>query len=189
MADELAVDVHSRGRPVLRSSIDDFHTPGHKYRSIRREYTPESYIASGYDYVGFRRSMLDPLQTAAIDLQERTMEQRDDMRDTTNRFVASRKTSSRSSTGCCCFILCSSTRGTSPFGSTSTGTRCSRVARRDIAWVKSEEEVRWKYRNFWQPLHERYERTMRPNERCDVEIDNRDIAAPVVLRYSPASAT
>jgi hypothetical protein len=35
---------------------------------------------------------------------------------------------------------------------------------------------------LWQPLHELYERTMRPRERCDVVIDNRDVDAPVFVR-------
>src|SRR6266542_5592835 len=43
LADELALMVRLQGRPVLRCSMDDFHPPGHKYRSRERPYTPLSY--------------------------------------------------------------------------------------------------------------------------------------------------
>ena len=38
-----AAYIRQRGREVLRASIDDFHRPGHKYRSIERTWTPKSY--------------------------------------------------------------------------------------------------------------------------------------------------
>jgi uridine kinase len=62
LADELAQRFQSKGRPALRSSLDHFHPPGHKYRSAARQYTPESYFAEGYDYAAFRRCVLEPLQ-------------------------------------------------------------------------------------------------------------------------------
>ena len=190
MADELAVEVHSRGRPILRSSIDDFHTPGHKYRSMRREYTPESYIASGYDYAGFCRSMIDPLQergdrlcksarwnsgtdTAIVD---EPLRQADDVIAIVDGALLFHP-------------LLEHAWHFSIWLEIDWHTMIERAARRDIAWVESEEEVRRKYRELWRPLHERYEATLHPRERCNVEIDNRDVAAPVLIRYSPASAT
>src|SRR5262245_25717564 len=62
LADWLAERVAALGRPVLRSSIDDFHPPGHKYRSAERRYTPETYYAEGFDYAAFRQYVLDPLR-------------------------------------------------------------------------------------------------------------------------------
>src|ERR1035437_1519127 len=62
LADELAVSVSRTGRQVLRSSIDDFHPPGHKYRSGERRYTSLSYYEEGYDYATFRAFVLDPLR-------------------------------------------------------------------------------------------------------------------------------
>jgi uridine kinase len=62
LADGLAEMVQSTtGRPVLRASIDDFHRPGHKFRSIRGEWTTQSYYDESYDYVGFRELVLRPL--------------------------------------------------------------------------------------------------------------------------------
>src|SRR5262249_48082478 len=46
---------------VLRASIDDFHRPGHKYRSIKRTWTPQSYYDEGFDYVAFHDLVLQPL--------------------------------------------------------------------------------------------------------------------------------
>src|SRR5438552_13229475 len=47
--------------PVLRASIDDFHRPGHKFRSMREEWTPQAYYDEGYDYLAFRDLLLRPL--------------------------------------------------------------------------------------------------------------------------------
>jgi len=43
LADALGEVVQATtNRPVLRASIDDFHRPGHKFRSMREEWTPQS---------------------------------------------------------------------------------------------------------------------------------------------------
>lgn len=43
LADALAELVHSiTNRPVIRASIDDFHRPGHNFRSMRGEWTTQS---------------------------------------------------------------------------------------------------------------------------------------------------
>src|SRR6266542_4299717 len=62
LADELALNVRMQGRPVLRCSMDDFHPPGHKYRSRERPYTPLSYYEEGYDYATFQTYVLDPVR-------------------------------------------------------------------------------------------------------------------------------
>jgi uridine kinase len=62
LADALAALLQSTAnRQVLRASIDDFHRPGHKFRSIREEWTPQSYFDEGYDYLAFRDLVLRPL--------------------------------------------------------------------------------------------------------------------------------
>src|SRR5215470_8093144 len=62
LADALAEMLQSTtNRPVLRASIDDFHRPGHKFRSMREEWTPQSYYDEGYDYLAFRDLLLRPL--------------------------------------------------------------------------------------------------------------------------------
>jgi uridine kinase len=64
LADTLAEMVRSTlQRPVVRASIDDFHRPGHKFRSIRGEWTTRSYYDESYDYLAFRDLVLRPLGT------------------------------------------------------------------------------------------------------------------------------
>jgi uridine kinase len=61
-ADALAEMVQSiTNRPVIRASIDDFHRPGHKFRSMREEWTTQSYYDESYDYLAFRDLVLRPL--------------------------------------------------------------------------------------------------------------------------------
>ena len=60
-ADTLGDALGRTGREVLRASIDDFHRPGHKYRSMREEFTPRTYYDEGYDYTAVRDVLLDPL--------------------------------------------------------------------------------------------------------------------------------
>ena len=61
LADELADAVRERAREVIRASIDDFHRPGHKYRSQRGGWTPHTYYEEGYDYAAFGTLLLRPL--------------------------------------------------------------------------------------------------------------------------------
>jgi uridine kinase len=61
LANELAATIKLRGREVLRAELDDFHRPGHKFRSVRGEWTPHSYYAETYDYVAVRQVLLEPL--------------------------------------------------------------------------------------------------------------------------------
>jgi hypothetical protein len=53
-ADGLVSRLRDEGRPVVRASIDDFHTPGHAERSGRDSYTWQTYYDEAYDYQRFR---------------------------------------------------------------------------------------------------------------------------------------
>ncbi|MFN0094566.1 MAG: uridine kinase [Dehalococcoidia bacterium] len=61
LADELAQCLAASGREVHRCEFDDFHRPGHKWRSVRGEWTGRLYYDEGYDYEAFRRLVLEPL--------------------------------------------------------------------------------------------------------------------------------
>lgn len=56
VADALGSRLSELGRDVVRASIDDFHRPGHKFRSLRGEWTPQTY----YDDLAFRDLVLRP---------------------------------------------------------------------------------------------------------------------------------
>ena len=183
LADELAATLTARGLSTLRSSIDDFHSPGHKYRSIRREYTPESLLSRGYDFDGFRRCVIDPLGP------------RGDLRCKAALWNSGTDTPIPGEFTQQPNDVIALIDGTLLFHPALADvwhfaiwlhidwhTMFERAAKRDVAWVASEEEVRRKYRDLWQPLHALYERTMQPKERCDVVVDNRDVAAPFIVR-------
>jgi uridine kinase len=60
LADELAVLLRSRGREVVRASIESFHLPRvQRYR--RGEFSPEANYYDSFDYDALRRVLLDPL--------------------------------------------------------------------------------------------------------------------------------
>src|SRR5262245_33104970 len=190
LRDELVVALDERGYAAFGSSIDDFHTPGHQYRSIRREYTPESYIATGYDYVGFRRCVIDPLRAGGDRLCKAAQWNAGTDAPIDADFVRQPENVVAVIDGVLLFHpLLEDAWHFTIWLDIDWQTMHARALERDVAWVKSADEVRRKYRELWQPLHELYERTMRPKERCDVVIDNHDVDVPRILSYSPANAT
>ncbi len=51
-ADDLAVALRERGRPVVRIGVDDFlHPPEHRYRRGRRD--PEGFFLDSFDHEAF----------------------------------------------------------------------------------------------------------------------------------------
>lgn len=60
LADELAVILRSRGRTVIRATIDDFLVPRAR-RYPRGEYSPEGCYLDAHDHDALNRVLLDPL--------------------------------------------------------------------------------------------------------------------------------
>src|SRR5438552_1076909 len=60
LADALAPLVANKGRPVIRTSVDDFHNP-RSIRYARGKYSPDGFYLDSYDHEAFRRLLLDPL--------------------------------------------------------------------------------------------------------------------------------
>ena len=76
LADELVQPLQTRGRPVIRASVDSFHNRrAARYR--RGENSPEGYYLDSYNYDSLIRNLLGPLgpggdrqyRTAAFDLR------------------------------------------------------------------------------------------------------------------------
>jgi uridine kinase len=59
-ADALAPLVSVKGRPTIRASVDDFHQP-RAVRYARGRFSPDGFYLDSYDYDGFRRLLLGPL--------------------------------------------------------------------------------------------------------------------------------
>jgi uridine kinase len=59
-ADMLAGAIRSRGRPVIRASVDGFHNP-RTVRYQRGRASPEGFYLDSYNYGELRKTLLDPL--------------------------------------------------------------------------------------------------------------------------------
>jgi uridine kinase len=186
LADELAAAVETRGREVLRASIDDFHRPGHKHRSQRGAWTPRSYYDEGYDYEAFRELVLRPLgpggtrrcRPALFDsFHDRWLP--DEWREVGSEAVGIVDGA---------FLLRPDLAEHWDYVvwvDIDMETMVERARRRDVAWVGTERAVEERYRRHWIPTHALYERLDRPMERAHAIIDNRDPERPAILRLLP----
>ena len=60
LADELIQPLRSRGREVIRASVDGFHNP-RALRYLRGRYSPEGYFRDSFNYDALREFILEPL--------------------------------------------------------------------------------------------------------------------------------
>lgn len=185
LADELAQAIRARGREAIRASIDDFHRPGHKYRSQRGGWTPRSYYDEGYDYAAFLDLLLRPLgpggsrrcRTALFDSFHDTWLP-EEWRAVGDRAVAIVDG---------VFLLRPELAGHWDYViwvDIDMETMVARARRRDVAWVGSEEAAETHYRRHWIPTHELYERLTGAPERADAVVDNRFPRKPRLLRLT-----
>jgi uridine kinase len=187
-ADALAAYIRQRGREVLRASIDDFHRPGHKHRSIKRTWTPQFYYDEGFDYVAFHDLVLQLLGPGGS--RHCRVALFDSYRD-------ERLPESWVDVGGDCVAIVDSAFLHRPELEASVDflvwleidfeTMIRRACERDTAWVESVEEVERRYRQHWIPTHELYERLFRPQQRAHAVIDNRDSEAPQLRRLALAT--
>jgi uridine kinase len=188
LADALADMLRStRNRPVVRASIDDFHRPGHKFRSIREEWTPQTYYDESYDYVAFRDLVLRRLgpggdrriRTAIFDsyhdvplpnpwhiapenailIVDGAFLQRDELRSHWDYLI---------------------------WLKVDADTVLARAQKRDVAWVGSEDVVDHCYRGRVLPTHALYESLVNPQRHADAVLDTTDLGAPRLERLSHA---
>lgn len=182
-ADALAEAVRARGREVLRASIDDFHWPGHKWRSQRDEWTPQTYFEQGYDYTSFQDLLLQPLgpggtrrcRTALFDAYHDVFwpEEWQTVSDHAVAIIDG------------VFLLRPELAGHWDYIiwlDVDMETMVKRARRRDAVWVGSEGVVEDRYRRHRIPMHELYERLIMPQGYAHAVIDNRNPQAPIVVR-------
>jgi len=179
LGDELETAVRERGRAVLRASIDDFHRPGHKFRSMREEWTPRTYYEEGYDYTAFRDVLLGPLgpggslrcRTGIFDSyhDEPIPEQwhrvpPDAVAIIDGAYILREELEAHWD-----WII---------WLDVDNETMVERARQRDIAWVHDEDAVVRRYRERSIPSHEIYEDECRPREKAHAIVDNNRIAEP-----------
>lgn len=186
LADTLAPAIERRGRPVLRSSIDDFHRPGHKLRSMREEFTPRSYYDDGYDYVGFRRAVLDPLGPGG-DRRAR-LAQWSSAEDVAYPETWTQATEDTVLVVDGVFLL----RPELADGwdylvwvDVDEATSLTRAIERDVAWVGDPAVVAARYPRRQIPAQRLYVAETRAPDRADAVIDNRDPMRPVLTFRAP----
>lgn len=174
-ADTLADAVRAQGREVLRASIDNFHRPGHTWRSQRDEWTPQTYFEEGYDYTSFQSLLLQPLspggnrrcRTALFDAYHDVFwpEEWHTVSDHAVAIIDG------------VFLLRPELAGHWDYIiwlDIDMETMVERARSRDVAWVGSEDVVEDRYRRHWIPTHELYERLAMPQAQAHAVIDNRN---------------
>jgi uridine kinase len=183
LADELAARVSEMGRPALRSSLDDFHPPGHKYRSSQRRYSLTTYYAEGYDYTAFRQFVLEPLRQGGS--RRCRLAYWDSFNDL--RFP---ETWIDVPSGAIVivdgvFLLRSDLRHYWDYAiwvQIDWQTMLERAAKRDVAWVGDADVVVERYLTFWIPMHELYEADTNPTSLVNTIVDNQFPEAPDLLK-------
>jgi uridine kinase len=178
-ADALGIRLGDLGKGVVRASIDDFHRPGHKFRSMRGEFTPQTYYDESYDYAAFRDLTLRPcgpdghrvcrprlfdsfhdvafpeewvtLDEDAVLLVDGAFLQRPELQAEWDLLI---------------------------WLDVDVQTILSREKTRDVAWVGAEGVVIERYLHRIIPSHALYETEVCPRERADVVVNTRDLGAP-----------
>jgi uridine kinase len=183
LADELALALRARtSRPVLRVSLDYFK----RQTSLRTQHppdTPESYYFEMFDVEAIREELLAPLgpggtrryRTQIMDLRGRTplvSEVRvagDDALLLVDGGFLQKAALARYWDLVVYLHI-------EPADVLHRGTR------RDQAWMDSAEAAAERYRTYYIPGERLYEAQIRPAERADIVLDNRDFANPRILR-------
>ncbi|MBW7968329.1 uridine kinase [Bradyrhizobium sp. BR 10289] len=71
-ADELGSFIASKGRPVIRASVDGFHNPKVvRYRHGR--HSPKGFFEDSYDYPALKQHLLDPLSPGGSRIYRRAI--------------------------------------------------------------------------------------------------------------------
>lgn len=181
-ARELSAILCARGLTVVSVSIDHFHRPGHKYRSINHEWTPEAYFAEGYDYALFRGLVLEPLAAGGSGvIQPRHWNSGTDEPFPEERVAVAPGTIA---------IVEGVFLGRPEFDecfdyrlwvSIATETMVARGRVRDAEMVGSEEEAARRYVRVRAPLYELYEQRCAPAQKSDAVLENEDVERPRLL--------
>jgi uridine kinase len=178
LADELAVLLGSRGREVIRASIESFLWPrARRYR--RGELSPEGCYEDSFDYDGLRRVLLDPLGPDGDRRYRRAVY--DKLTDTA---VSPPVATARADA----VLLFDGVFLVRPelvdlwelriFVSTGFEQTLARARIRDRELYGSAEEVERRFRERYLPSQEFYSATVRPTDHADIVVQNDDPERP-----------
>ena len=186
LADELAATLRSTtARPVLRVTIDRFK----RHVDRRTRYpagSPENYYFEMYDVDAIRDVLLAPLgpggdrryRTEIMDLSGRTPVD-------SGVHIAPDDAILVADGGFLQKPVLSGQWDLLVYLHIEVADVLRRGPARDLAWMDSAEAAAERYRSYYLPGEELYLAEVRPAERADIVIDNRDFAAPRITRDLP----
>ena len=183
LADELESQIVECGRPALRASIDDFHVPGHKFRSRNEEYTPETYYRESYDYGAVRRLLLEPLGPGG-DRRVRTgiWDSYADVAIGGDRLTVDKHAIVIVDAAFALHPLLSDQWDVVVWVDVDQGTALRRACQRDVAWAGSVEIVASRYLRRTFPAHDLYISETHAPDVADFVMDNRVPERPRIVR-------
>lgn len=183
LADELAMTLRAKtARPVLRVMIDHFK----RHVDLRTQYppgSPESYYFEMFDVDAIRDELLVPLgpdgdrryRTQIMDLSGRTLID-------SGVHVTSDDAILVADGGFLQKPALSRHWDLRVYLHIEVADVLRRGTLRDQAWMDSAEAAAERYRTYYIPGEELYLAQIRPAERADIVIDNRDFEAPRIMR-------
>lgn len=181
LADELAPLIEAQGRPVIRTSIDGFHQP----RSVRLKLgplSPEGYYQDSFNYASLHAVLLDPLGPQGNGRYQRTIF---DFRTDTPLVTPLQEAPPNA------VLLFDGVFLLRPelvhqwdyriFVYVKMEQALQRALRRDLPLFGSEEVIRTRYLQRYQPGQRLYYQVARPHEQANILIDNNDPSSPQLL--------
>jgi uridine kinase len=178
--DELAPVLATRGRPVIRASIDGFHNPG-AFRRRRGALSPEGYFHDSFNYPALVEALLQPLgpggslafRRAVFDFRTDAIVHAPHEHAEPNAILLLDGV----------FLLRPELRGHFDFSiflRADFSVTVARAERRDIGLLGSVGEVRRRYRERYVPGQELYLSSVKPEQWASVVIDNNDPLRPAI---------
>lgn len=185
LADELGSELRTRGRHVIRASIDGFHRPQTE-RHRRGKDSPRGYFEDSFDVPAFRSALLDPLGPGGHRRYARALF--DVRRDEPLAPALEVAPPDAVLVVDGVFLLRPELVGSWElriFLSVGPDEMLRRALARDVALFGSRTEVERRYRRRYIPGQEIYFAECRPAEAADVVVVNDDPARPVLLERRP----
>ena len=155
LAEEVAQLLTTRGRPVVRISLDQFERSSEE-RYARGELSPEGYYLDAFDLDRFREHVLTV--EAPVLVCDGVFLQRPELRDLWDLTI---------------FVNCD------------LEVAAKRGAERNLFWFDSLDETHERYRVRYMPAQRRYIEEFRPHERADFVIENTVLREPQLKRRQP----
>ncbi len=185
LADELADPIKTRGRAVIRASVDDFHNPRHIRYRLGAD-SPEGYYRNSFDYETLKAVLLDPLGPGgSLQYRSAAFDYRTDSRVTAPMLRAPRDAVllfdgiflQRQELGHYWELTL--------FVEASFEVTFRRARDRAVEEFGNDDGIRTAHGRRYVPGQRLYLNECRPSERADILVDNNDLRTPSIRHRSP----